>query len=440
MKSDVEGFKGISESLSLGESTVAVGRKATEKVNELLQEIKGKIVSAQEENVDRAKIQTDISSLRDQITSVVNTAQFNGLNLLKGQDAVSVLSSLDRGSDGSVTSSSITVQRQNLETNAATFGSGNVLSANATASAGTIANTPNTTTLTIAGTIAASDVATLNVNGTDVTFTATNTSVTDTATGLAAAINAAGVEGLSASSALGVVTLNNSNGFTDFELTANGDNSMSTTLGATSIAQRAETVTFELDSNVTVNTGDSYRVSVAGNDYDYIAKGGDTFKDIAEGLKSAIDAAGLVDVTTAVQVTNTGAAVLAIDNNGGTGLSLAGSGNAGGTAAGGLRALETIDVSTSQGAASALSEIEGLIQTSIDAAAEFGSVERRISIQGDFISSLSDALTSGIGALVDADMEAASAKLQALQVQQQLGIQALSIANQAPQNVLSLFR
>ena len=53
---------------------------------------------------------------------------------------------------------------------------------------------------------------------------------------------------------------------------------------------------------------------------------------------------------------------------------------------------------------------------------------------------LADSLTSGIGSLVDADMEEASARLQALQVQQQLGVQALSIANQAPQQLLSLFR
>jgi flagellin len=49
-------------------------------------------------------------------------------------------------------------------------------------------------------------------------------------------------------------------------------------------------------------------------------------------------------------------------------------------------------------------------------------------------------MTSGIGAMVDADMEAASAKLQALQVQQQLGVQALSIANSSPQTLLALFR
>jgi len=49
-------------------------------------------------------------------------------------------------------------------------------------------------------------------------------------------------------------------------------------------------------------------------------------------------------------------------------------------------------------------------------------------------------MKSGIGALVDTDMEEASARLQALQVQQQLGVQSLSIANQAPQTLLSLFR
>jgi flagellin len=51
-----------------------------------------------------------------------------------------------------------------------------------------------------------------------------------------------------------------------------------------------------------------------------------------------------------------------------------------------------------------------------------------------------DALESGLGALVDADLAKESAKLQALQIRQQLGTQSLSIANQAPQSLLSLFR
>ena len=53
---------------------------------------------------------------------------------------------------------------------------------------------------------------------------------------------------------------------------------------------------------------------------------------------------------------------------------------------------------------------------------------------------MTDAIKSGIGTLIDADMEEASARLQALQVQQQLATQSLSIANQAPQNILSLFQ
>ena len=76
----------------------------------------------------------------------------------------------------------------------------------------------------------------------------------------------------------------------------------------------------------------------------------------------------------------------------------------------------------------------------IAAASTLGAVSSRIDLQTDFISNLMDAIDRGIGQLVDADMNKASVKLQALQVQQQLGIQALSIANGNSQNILSLFR
>ncbi len=71
---------------------------------------------------------------------------------------------------------------------------------------------------------------------------------------------------------------------------------------------------------------------------------------------------------------------------------------------------------------------------------ELGSASRRIATQISFNSKLSDTITAGIGNLVDADMAKESASLQALQVKQQLGVQALSIANQSPQTILSLFR
>ena len=90
--------------------------------------------------------------------------------------------------------------------------------------------------------------------------------------------------------------------------------------------------------------------------------------------------------------------------------------------------------------ATELNAIEDQLQAFIDKAAELGVTEKRMEIQSNFVGNLIDGLRSGVGAMVDADMEEASARLQALQVQQQLGIQALSIANQQPQNILSLFR
>ena len=91
-------------------------------------------------------------------------------------------------------------------------------------------------------------------------------------------------------------------------------------------------------------------------------------------------------------------------------------------------------------ALTALGEIEALVNIAKVGAADLGTSAKRINDQSNFVSGLADALKSGVGALVDADMEEASARLQALQTQQQLGIQALSIANQAPQTILALFK
>lgn len=104
-------------------------------------------------------------------------------------------------------------------------------------------------------------------------------------------------------------------------------------------------------------------------------------------------------------------------------------------------AVETLtSITDAASAATALGEIEVMLNASIDAAASLGTTGKRLSDQSDFVSALSDSLKIGVGSLVDADMEEASARLTALQTQQQLAIQSLSIANSAPQNILSLFR
>jgi flagellin len=96
---------------------------------------------------------------------------------------------------------------------------------------------------------------------------------------------------------------------------------------------------------------------------------------------------------------------------------------------------------STQGAASIMVAAIQTSLTNVDSAlAQLSSGSKKFSIQVDFVQKLSDSLTSGIGHLVDADMATESARLQSLQVKQQLGVQALSIANQAPQTILSLFR
>ena len=87
-----------------------------------------------------------------------------------------------------------------------------------------------------------------------------------------------------------------------------------------------------------------------------------------------------------------------------------------------------------------MTKITASITNVNQALANLGAQSNQIEAHNKFVSKLSDALTTGIGNLVDADMASESAKLQALQVQQQLGTQSLSIANQAPQIILSLFK
>ena len=107
----------------------------------------------------------------------------------------------------------------------------------------------------------------------------------------------------------------------------------------------------------------------------------------------------------------------------------------------------TLDISTLTDSAADLQDLEaiiGTVDTAISdmttAASNLGAAKQRVDLQADFVNSLTDAMERGISQLVDADMNAESTRLKALQVQQQLGVQALSIANASSQTILSLFR
>ncbi len=83
--------------------------------------------------------------------------------------------------------------------------------------------------------------------------------------------------------------------------------------------------------------------------------------------------------------------------------------------------------------------IETVLGRSIDGAASLGSLQMRLDMQSDFAGKMMDTIDSGVGRLIDTDMEEASAKLSALQTQQQLAVQSLQISNQAPERLLILF-
>ena len=97
-------------------------------------------------------------------------------------------------------------------------------------------------------------------------------------------------------------------------------------------------------------------------------------------------------------------------------------------------------IDTLSDATAALSVVTASIDLVSGALARLGTKSKALSTHITFVGKLSDALESGVGNLVDADLAKESAKLQALQTKQQLGVQALGIANQSPQLVLSLFR
>lgn len=103
-----------------------------------------------------------------------------------------------------------------------------------------------------------------------------------------------------------------------------------------------------------------------------------------------------------------------------------------------LTAAESI--STAALASAVVSALETSLANVNDSLSALGSGANRIELQSSFVNKLSDSIEVGIGNLVDADLAKESANLQSLQVKQQLGLQALSIANQAPSTVLGLFR
>ncbi|MGV6820076.1 MAG: flagellin N-terminal helical domain-containing protein [Parvularcula sp.] len=492
MESDVSSFEAITNSLNLGASTVGVARSATEQITSLFKEMKTLVVSAQEENVDRVKIQRDVEALRDQIDSIVNAAQFNGLNLLKAGAAVELLSSLDRSSAGVVTPKNIAIDRIDLTQVAGTVSSalgstaagavspdGTTFGGSATqnvAAATPATATPATLDIQIEGgalTVADSTSAqvTFKVGTTTVTVdlddatpgdsNATTFNEEDILSAVATALDSAGVppgityavSGTGAAARLtftntgsdpltieadttnnGATISDGSAGFVQVG-TATGDTSTQDIAGATAALSTPGTgdLTFQVGE---VAAGSLFKLTIGSDVVEYRSREGDTSSNVVEKLIARASTILPADVTLAA---TGGGNVITVTNGTGSVQTVSVTANAG-EAGGALEDLANIDVTTSVAAGEALGDVEDMLDIVIDAAATFGSAQRRIDIQNDFVLSLIDSLNAGVSALTDANLEEASARLQSLQVQQQLNIQALTIANQSPQAILALFR
>jgi flagellin len=174
------------------------------------------------------------------------------------------------------------------------------------------------------------------------------------------------------------------------------------------------------------------------------------------------DAAGAVSVGTIDVVTQSATSTMALfDTGGGTpagildkqdtatawNVAAAGATPAGTvTLAGTDAAVNTIDISGITDAGADLQKLNAITQmvdkaigSMTTAASDLGAGKSRVAMQQSFVAALKDSIDKGVSALVDADMNSESTKLQALQVQQQLGVQSLSIANQSSQAILKLF-
>ena len=350
-RSDVAGFEAIQSSLDLGQSNLTVAASATDQISDILNDVRGLVVQAGEAGFDPDTINDEIGELIDQVQTIVDSAQFNGTNLLDGSTAtLDILSSLSRDNTGAVSTDRITLTTTNLNTAAG--------AARAGLAGSTGVDTGGEDSAAFA--IAAGSTTAQNI-------------VIDDANLVAGDRISVTIDNRTASITLSADDI------------ADGD-----TAGVAAASLRNEILALGIDGLVLDATSTAGTIAITNN------------------------GTGNADRTLVAEVTSVGT--------------------------GGLAAFGALDVSAGGDQTANLAIVDAAINAVVGASADIGTVQSRVQIQADFQQTLIDNFQIGIGSLVDADLEEASARLQSLQVQQQLATQSLSIANQAPQSILALFR
>ena len=383
MRSDNSALSTVQDALGLGAATVDVAYTAMDSVKDVLDQIKDKLVSATQPGVDKSKIQSDITELQKQLQTYASSASFSGNNWLSVDSSSSsykatqsVVSSFTRSPDNQVSIGTIDIDITGISLFDSSTAQSGILQGGTAASA--------TTTSTFDSNFSSG----LDLNGasSEITF------------------KIALDDGSATTVTLDKSEVDAALGTTDGKVTNAADlakvvNHAMGTAGVTGVTASEGTGT---DAGKLVFTGTSTGSSAS----------------------VAISAVSSTDGTDPIS----GAAGMFAD------LSANGANTGGG--------IMDIDITNASDAQlkNYTDMVESMSAKVTTGAANLGSVKDRIDMQQDFVKNLMDAVDRGVGALVDADMSEESTKLQALQTQQQLGIQALSIANSNSQSILSLFR
>lgn len=345
LRGDVAGYSAVNQSLDRALSETDVAIAAAEATSDLLIQMKELAVAAKDSSItaeSRTTINDQFTEIRDQIGSIIGTAEFNGRNIINGSDNITAI--IDPSGDTTLNAASndLTLETLNLDTSSLTSIAGTPLSSG--------------TAVSMAGTE-------FNA-GTDSEF------------------NAA---------------------LRNLEADNGGD------LGGE-----------------TLSAGDGTTTNVDGQSFD---------TDYVDGVFAAL---GVTDQYSSARLDGS-ALPFVIDFRSDSVVYLVRDGANSYLTVGDPEA-DTGTADTNEAATATLTNIESAITTVNDTLSDLGSIATRLELQKSFSNTLTDTLNVGIGNLVDADLARESANFQAIQTKQQLGLQALSIANQAPQSVLSLFR
>lgn len=379
MRSDNSALSAVSDSLGIGAATVDTAYAGLSSAKDVLDEIKAKLTTATSDGVDKSKVQDEISALQGQLKTIASSASFSGQNWLSNVDGNterSVVSSLSRDSAGTLSVDSIKIQTGSMR---------------------------------------------LYSNDTGILDKTIDIDLFEAATGTSN-IETSAVD-------IGTETISFS--------VSQGD---------------AAARTVEIDADTLKSAG------LAGTEIKSDA-------DLKAVFKQALKDAGIagidVDVTSgavsfnsledftvgpATSVTSAGASG-SVDVSD-LGLGVSGTNQPVNAAATGSfsTSIEDIDLtsltpgSESEQIQAYIKVVDEALSQVTTAASSLGAVQNRIDMQKDFVDKIMDTVDKGVGTLVDADMTEESTKLKALQTQQQLGVQALSIANNSSQSLLSLFR